>query len=78
MNNYVALITDATGAYATVYVQAKSWSEAIDMLEDTGCEVIEDQTSDYEEEDFVSPASLARMGLYTIDTLLKSNFVPLD
>ena len=46
---YVALVTDLTGRYANVLVQADTWDQAIDQLEDAGCEVIEDQSEDYEE-----------------------------
>jgi len=45
---YVALITDYTGRYAHVYGNANSWSNYVDQLEDIGCEVIENQTDDYE------------------------------
>ena len=45
---YVALIADATGRYAHVYGNTNSWDQFVDQLEDAGCEVVEDQTSDYE------------------------------
>ena len=77
MTHYVALIADATGRYAHVYVPGRTWSTVIDQLEDIGCEVIEDQTSDYELEDFASPDDLTECGLVTIAQLtgVKSNFV---
>ena len=45
---YVALITDATGRYAHVYGNANSWSQFVDELEDVGCEVVENQTTEYD------------------------------
>ena len=77
MTHYVALVADATGRYAHVYVPGRTWSTVIDQLEDIGCEVIEDQTSDYELEDFASPDDLIECGLVTIAQLtgVKSNFV---
>ena len=73
MNQFVALITDATGSYATVVVPANTWSNAVNQLEDAGCEVIEDQSEDYEgywDED------LEDDGVLTINELLSnSDFV---
>ena len=69
MNNYVALVADACGQYGLTHVQAESWHQVIDCLEDMGCEVIEDQSSDYDEEDFVSPASLNECGVLTLQQL---------
>ena len=51
MNNYVALIADAAGHYAFVLTKAKSWDEATGHLEDLGCEVVEDQTDEYDADD---------------------------
>ena len=48
MTQYIALVTDLTGRYAHVEVHADTWDNAIDQLEDAGCEVIEDQSDDYE------------------------------
>jgi len=45
---YVALVADATGRYAHVYGNANSWDNYHDQLEDIGCEVIENQTSDWD------------------------------
>jgi len=73
MTQYVALITDATGRYATVAVEANTWSKAIDQLEDAGCEVIEDQSEDYEG---YWPEDLRDDGVLTINELLSnSDFV---
>jgi hypothetical protein len=73
MNQFIALITDQTGSYATVVVHARTWSNTVKQLEDIGCEVIEDQSEDYEgywSED------LEDMGVLTINELLNnSDFV---
>ena len=69
MKNYVALVADATGTTAMVYVQANSWHEVVNTLEEIGCEVVENQTDDYDEEDFASPASLEEVGVLTLDQL---------
>lgn len=73
MSKYVALIADATGRYAFVFVEAPSWDEAVDQLEDIGCEVIEDQTDEYEEEDFESDESMRELGVFTISELVASS-----
>jgi hypothetical protein len=69
---YVALIADATGRYAHVYGNANSWSQFIDELEDVGCEVIENQTEDYESLEDI------REHCVTIQQLTgkESNFIP--
>jgi len=73
MTQYVALIADATGRYATVAVEANTWSKAIDQLEDAGCEVIEDQSEDYEG---YWPEDLRDADVLTINELLSnSDFV---
>jgi len=69
MSHYVALVADSTGRYATVYVPGRSWNNVVDQLEDIGCEVIENQTDDYEAEDFASAESMKEVGLWTIATL---------
>ena len=69
MSHYVALVADATGRYATVYVPGTTWSNVVDQLEDIGCEVIENQTDDYKTEDFASAESMKEVGLWTIATL---------
>lgn len=75
--SFVALIVDATSRYAAVHVPAQTWKEVIDILEDKGCEVVEDQTMEYEPEDFVSTETLNHVGVITIDQLLNnSNFIP--
>jgi ribonucleotide monophosphatase NagD (HAD superfamily) len=76
MSHYVALVADATGRYATVYVLGRTWSNVVDQLEDIGCEVVEDQTDDYELSDFKNEESMKEVGLWTISSLIsKTTFV---
>lgn len=51
MHTYVALIADASGRYCHVYGIAEDWPDYADQLEELGCEVVEDQTDDYDMED---------------------------
>lgn len=67
MAQFIALIADRSGAYATVVVQANTWSNAVHQLEDAGCEVIEDQSEDYEG---YWPEDLRDMDVLTINELL--------
>jgi hypothetical protein len=48
MNTYVALTADASGRYCHVYGTANTWPNYIDQLEELGCEVVENQTDDYD------------------------------
>jgi len=76
MSHYVALIADANGHYTTVYVSGRTWDNVINQLEDIGCEVIEDQTTDYEITDFIDKESMKEVGLWTISDLVsETNFV---
>ena len=74
---YVALVADYTGRYAHVYGNANSWANYIDQLEDIGCEVIENQTDDYE----IDPSEnlteyMRELDVVPIASLLKdTNFV---
>lgn len=69
---YVALISDATGRYAHVYGNANSWSQFIDELEDAGCEVVENQTEDYESLEDIQEHCVTIQQL----TGEESNFIP--
>lgn len=51
MNTYVALTADVTGRYCHVYGTANTWHSYCDQLEDLGCEVVENQTDDYDIQD---------------------------
>jgi hypothetical protein len=76
MAQYVALVADMTGRYAHVLVNANTWDNAIGQLEDAGCEVVENQTDDYEVEDFKDKESMQEVGLWSISELIsKTNFV---
>ena len=44
----VALVTDRSGRYAHVWAEPRSWDLFVDQLEDAGCEVIEEQTEDWD------------------------------
>ena len=48
MGLHIALIADHSGRYAHVWGSAPTWSHFHDQLEDAGCEVIEDQTREWE------------------------------
>ena len=48
MTTYVALVADYTGRYLHVHGDARTWPNFVDQLEDLGCEVIENQSDDYE------------------------------
>lgn len=77
MSTYVALIADCTGRYAHVYGNANNWVNFHDQLEDVGCEVIENQTTDYEDD--LTPEALEENEVMSITHLLKhSDFVPCD
>ena len=71
MNTYVALVADATGRYCHVYGTANTWHDLVDQLEDLGCEVVEDQTDDYDIQDLgtiddeLGVVPIARLVMYT-------------
>ena len=67
MTRYVALIADCTGRYAHVAVHANNWDNVIDQLEDAGCEVIENQSDDYDD---CWEEELSEVGVVTIHELL--------
>lgn len=67
VKNFVALVCDARSVYAWVYVQASSWKEACNLLEEAGAEVGEDQTEEYEGCDFSNPKDLKENGLLTLE-----------
>jgi hypothetical protein len=51
MNTYVALTADDSGRYCHIYGTANTWHNYVDQLEDLGCEVVENQTDDYDIQD---------------------------
>ena len=44
----VALVTDRSGRYAHVWGVTSNWNHFVAQLEDIGCEVIENQTEDWD------------------------------
>jgi len=76
-NNYVALVVDARGRAANVLVKATNWGKAIEQLENAGCEVIENQTSEYDPEELVTTEMYEGLGIITLEDLLQStDFLP--
>lgn len=43
----VVLVTDRYGRYAHVWGEPITWDDFIDQLEEVGCEVIEDQSTEW-------------------------------
>jgi hypothetical protein len=70
MQSYVALVADMTGRYAHVYGTAIDWSSFIDQLEEVGCEVIENQTDDYEPIDELTLDDMHEYGVVTVQELI--------
>jgi hypothetical protein len=69
MQSYVALVADMTGRYAHVYGTAIDWPSFVDQLEEVGCEVIENQTSDYEPIDELTLDDLREYDVVTVQEL---------
>jgi hypothetical protein len=70
MQSYVALIADMTGRYAHVYGTAIDWKRFVDQLEEVGCEVIENQTSDYDDIDELTIDDMHEYGVVTVQELI--------
>jgi hypothetical protein len=70
---FVALVTDVTGRYAHVWGEARTWNQFIDQLEDIGCEVIEDQTIEW---DGCSKQEISEDCLSVHQLLNDTDFVP--
>ena len=70
---FVALVTDRTGRYAHVCGTARTWSQFSDQLEDIGCEVVEDQT---EEWDGCTPEEIAEDCVPVHQLLSGTDFLP--
>jgi hypothetical protein len=71
----IALVADRTGRYAHIWTENCTWNQFIDQLEDIGCEVIEDQTEDW---DGCSKAEVQEDCLSVHQLLNDSDFVPHD
>ena len=69
MQSYVALVVDMTGRYAWVYGTDIDWSSFVDQLEEVGVEVVEDQTSDYDDIDTLSIDDMHEYGVVTVQEL---------
>lgn len=70
MNNYVALVSDQTLRVSWVYLSANSWDEAVNQLEETGFEVVEDQTEDFSNVDLSDANERKEANIATIEELL--------
>jgi 2-polyprenyl-3-methyl-5-hydroxy-6-metoxy-1,4-benzoquinol methylase len=70
MQRYVALVADMTGRYAWVYGTAIDWSSFVDQIEEVGCEVIENQTDDYEPIDELTLNDLHEYDVITVQELI--------
>ena len=69
----VALVADRTGRYAHVCGTARTWNQFVDQLEDIGCEVIENQTDDW---DGCTREEIQEDCLSVHQLLTHSDFVP--
>ena len=69
MQSYVALVADMTGRYAHVYGTVINWPSFTDQLEEVGCEVIENQTDDYEPIDELTLDDMHEYGVVTVQEL---------
>lgn len=69
MQTYVALIADAAGRYGHVYGTAVNWLGFVDQLEEVGVEVVEDQTSDYDDIDTLSVDDMKEYDVVTVQEL---------
>lgn len=77
MEQYVALIADQICRYGWVYVKANNWDTAVDQLEDLGCEVIEDQSDDYDFDDLLTKEDRLKVDVVDIEDLIKqTDFIP--
>ena len=75
MSVYVALTADDSGRYCHVYGTADTWSNFTDQLEELGCEVVENQTDDYDIQDLGTIDD--EIGVVPITKLLTStDFIP--
>jgi hypothetical protein len=70
MQSYVALVADMTGRYAHVCGTAIDWASFVDQLEEVGCEVIENQTDDYEPIDELTLDDMHEYGVITVQELI--------
>lgn len=71
---YVALVADMRGRVCWVYQNANSWDSFCDQLENLGCEVIENQTNEWDGDE-----EAIKVDCIHIDNLLSDpDFIPFD
>lgn len=71
----IALIVDARQRYAHVWGSPYSWDQFVDQLEDIGCEVVEEQTEDW---DGCTKEEIQADCLSVHQLIHDSDFVPYD
>ena len=69
MQTHVALIADASGRYCHVYGTAIDWPSFVDQLEEIGVEVVEDQTSDYDDINQLTADDMHEYDVVTVQEL---------
>ena len=69
MQTYVALYADAVGRYGHVYGTAIDWPSFVDQLEEIGVEVVENQTSDYDDINQLTPDDMHEYDVVTVQEL---------
>ena len=69
MQTYVALIADASGRYCHVYGTAVDWPSFVDQLEEVGVEVVENQTSDYDDINQLTADDMHEYDVVTVQEL---------
>jgi hypothetical protein len=72
---HIALIVDASQRYAHVWGEAPSWDKFCDQLEDIGCEVVEEQTEDW---DGSTKEEIAEDCVSVHQLLTGTDFIPYD
>ena len=73
MGIQVALVADRSGRYAHVWGNARTFNQFSDQLEDIGCEVIEDQSIEW---DGCTRDEIAEDCLSVHQLLNDSDFIP--
>ena len=69
MQTYVALYADAVGRYGHVYGTAIDWPGFVDQLEEVGVEVVENQTSDYDDINQLTADDMHEYDVVTVQEL---------
>ena len=75
MRTHIALVADRSGRYAHVWGTAQNFALFTDQLEDIGCEVIEDQSIEWEG---CTRDEIAEDCLSVHQLLNDSDFIPHD